>query len=225
MKKWGHLSGFHVSFLSYGPWIVQKSAFFSDDHRKKFRSVKAIYRYASGRAHYTHCCDHGRSSVYLRLISRNVCSIEGKRHVNTTPEKVLRSQNSKHNSHEGATFARSTFWHLEAIAEFLGPEEVIFHSQNSKVKVPSGVDENSRHEKPISCAVEYFSTYDLDAFFLVTNAPLVHSIELTEEWLPFAKSWVVFYLSTNILERIWMTKETHLIFNLNWKTLNKLERF
>ena len=42
MKKWGHLSGFHVSFLSYGPWIVQKSAFFSDDHRKKFRSVKAF---------------------------------------------------------------------------------------------------------------------------------------------------------------------------------------
>ena len=27
-KKWGHLSGFHVSFLNYGPWIVQKSTFF-----------------------------------------------------------------------------------------------------------------------------------------------------------------------------------------------------
>ena len=140
MKKWDHLSGFHVSFLSYGPWIVQKSPFSSDDHRKKFRSVKAIYRYASERAHYTHCSDIRRSSVYLRLISRNVCSIEGKRHVNTTPVKVLRSQNSKHNSHEGATLARSTFWHLEAIVEFLGPEEVIFHSQNGKVKVPSGVD-------------------------------------------------------------------------------------
>ena len=36
-------------------------------------------------------------------------SIEGKRHVNTTPVKVLRSQNSNHNSHEGAMFARSTF--------------------------------------------------------------------------------------------------------------------
>ena len=140
MKKWGHLSGFHVSFLIYGPWIVQKSAFFSDDHGKRFSSVKAIYRYASERAHYTHCSDLRRSSVYLRLISWNVCSIEGKRHVKTTPVKVLCSQNSKHNSHEGATFARSTFWHLEAIAEFLGPEEVIFHSQNGKVKVPSGVD-------------------------------------------------------------------------------------
>ena len=26
-KKWGHLSSFHASFLSYGPYIVQKSVF------------------------------------------------------------------------------------------------------------------------------------------------------------------------------------------------------
>ena len=28
MEKWSHLSSFHVFFLSYGPQIVQKSAFF-----------------------------------------------------------------------------------------------------------------------------------------------------------------------------------------------------
>ena len=27
LKKWGHLSSFHASFLSYGPYIVQKSVF------------------------------------------------------------------------------------------------------------------------------------------------------------------------------------------------------
>ena len=26
-KKWGHLSSFHASFLSYGPEIVHKGAF------------------------------------------------------------------------------------------------------------------------------------------------------------------------------------------------------
>ena len=28
MKNWAHLPHFHVSFLSYGPSIVKKSAFF-----------------------------------------------------------------------------------------------------------------------------------------------------------------------------------------------------
>ena len=37
--------------------------------------------------------------------------------------------------------------------------------------VDSGLDENPRYEKTISCPVDYFNTYDLDAFFLVTNAP------------------------------------------------------
>ena len=27
MKNWGHLSSFHLSFLSYGPKVAQKSAF------------------------------------------------------------------------------------------------------------------------------------------------------------------------------------------------------
>ena len=39
------------------------------------------------------------------------------------------------------------------------------------VTVDGGPDENPRYEKTISCAVDYFNTHDLDAFFLVTNAP------------------------------------------------------
>ena len=34
-----------------------------------------------------------------------------------------------------------------------------------------GPDENPGYEKEISYAVDYSNTYDLDAFFLVTNAP------------------------------------------------------
>ena len=83
--------------------------------------------------------DLRRSSIYLRLIPRNDFSIEGKRHVNTAPVKLLHSENSKHSSHVGAMFARSAIRHLEEVAAFLGPEEVIFHSQDDKVKVPIGL--------------------------------------------------------------------------------------
>ena len=79
------------------------------------------------------------SSFYLQLISRNVRSIEGKRHVDTAPVKLLRLENSKHSSHIGAMFASSTIQHLEEVARFLGPEEVIFHSQDDKIKVPIGL--------------------------------------------------------------------------------------
>lgn len=39
------------------------------------------------------------------------------------------------------------------------------------VTVDREPDENPRYEKAITYMVNYFSTYDLDAFFLVTNAP------------------------------------------------------
>ena len=39
------------------------------------------------------------------------------------------------------------------------------------VSVDGGPDENPRYQKTITCAIDYFHTYDLDAFFLVTNAP------------------------------------------------------
>ena len=54
-EKKGHLSSSHISFLSYGPQIVQKSAFllFGADLSKKPKSIKAISIYASESSHYT----------------------------------------------------------------------------------------------------------------------------------------------------------------------------
>ena len=48
-KKWGHLSSFHVSFVSYGPKIVKKVHFLQlcADLSKKSKSIKATYIYAS----------------------------------------------------------------------------------------------------------------------------------------------------------------------------------
>ena len=46
------------------------------------------------------------------------------------------------------------------------------------VTVDGGPDKNSRHRKTIECAIDYFLSQDLDAFFLATNAPVeVHLIE------------------------------------------------
>ena len=56
VKKWGHLSSFHVSFLSYDLQIVQKEHFLqfcADILCKKSKSVKAIFIYASKSSHYT----------------------------------------------------------------------------------------------------------------------------------------------------------------------------
>ena len=39
------------------------------------------------------------------------------------------------------------------------------------VTVDGGLDENPRHEKTVSYTVDYFNTFDVHAFFLVTNAP------------------------------------------------------
>ena len=52
-KKWVHVSSFHVSCLSYDPYIVKKMYFFQfcADHSKKSKSVKAIYIYAPESSH------------------------------------------------------------------------------------------------------------------------------------------------------------------------------
>ena len=49
LKKWRHLSDFHVSFLSYGPYIVKNCALFAifSNVCKKSKAVIAIYVYAS----------------------------------------------------------------------------------------------------------------------------------------------------------------------------------
>ena len=50
-------------------------------------------------------------------------------------------------------FARSTIRHLEEIEGFLGPEEVIFHSQD-KAKVPIGLTAANK-QAPLVMHVEY----------------------------------------------------------------------
>ena len=56
MKKWGHLSRFHVSLLELGSLNCPKKCIilqFCVGVSKKSKSVKEIYIYASESSHYT----------------------------------------------------------------------------------------------------------------------------------------------------------------------------
>ena len=56
MKKWGHLSCFHASFLTYGPSVVQTKVHifqFCANLSQKLKSVKAIYMYGSESSYYS----------------------------------------------------------------------------------------------------------------------------------------------------------------------------
>ena len=68
--------------------------------------------------------------------------------------KLLHSENSEHSSHVGAMFARLTIQHLEEVARFLGPEEVIFHSQENKARVPIGLTTGNK-QAPLLMHVKY----------------------------------------------------------------------
>ena len=72
-------------------------------------------------------------------------------------------------------FARSTIRHLEDIAGFLGPEEVIFHSQNDNAKVPIGLTAANK-QAPLVMHVEYkVKLLDHD-FVIVKQNKLVPSV-------------------------------------------------
>ena len=68
--------------------------------------------------------------------------------------KLLCSENSKHSSHVGTIFARSTIRHLDEVAGFLGPEEITFHSQDDKANIPIRLAP-AKKQAPLVMHVEY----------------------------------------------------------------------
>ena len=65
-----------------------------------------------------------RSATYIRLIPRNVTTLEGKRHVVTVPVRLRRAQNDLHRSHDDQHFCRATINSLESLASALSPYQV-----------------------------------------------------------------------------------------------------
>lgn len=65
--------------------------------------------------------------------------IVGKTHVITVPVKLSRVQNDLHKGHPDTKFCFSTIHHLEELASLLGPNDVLFLSQDDKARVPIGM--------------------------------------------------------------------------------------
>lgn len=80
-----------------------------------------------------------RSALYLRLLPRNSLTNEGKRHVTTVPVKLTKAQNSLHKDHVDGRFCQVTNKFMEELASLLGPESVIYLSQDDKARVPIGI--------------------------------------------------------------------------------------
>lgn len=74
-----------------------------------------------------------RTGVYTRLLPRKSNTSEGKRHVVTVPVRLRRAFIDSHKSHSDALFCRAAIGYLEDIASVLGPDQVLFISQDDKV--------------------------------------------------------------------------------------------
>ena len=89
----------------------------------------------------------------------------------------------------------SAYYHLAYMKRIRKPLEFKRSFKNLKneekqvmiVTVDGGPDEDPRYEKTVSYAVDYFNTYNLDAFFLVTNAPRFSAFNIERRMVPLSK--------------------------------------
>lgn len=94
-----------------------------------------------------------RSATYLRLLPRNFNTLEGKRHVQTVPVKLIKAQTSEHKSNHDKNFCISTITNLNCLASFLGPNQVFQISKDDKCRVPLGMT-ISKKQKSLLMRVE-----------------------------------------------------------------------
>ncbi|XP_062556883.1 uncharacterized protein LOC134221713 [Armigeres subalbatus] len=95
-----------------------------------------------------------RSGLYLRLLPKNSSTTEGKRHIRTVPVKLCKSQMDGHKKHPDGFFCTSTIRNVESLASILGPNQVIFLSQDDKAKVPIGLTAANK-QAPLMMHLEY----------------------------------------------------------------------
>ena len=88
------------------------------------------------------------------MLPHRVNTIEGKRYIDTVPVKFRRTENNFHRDHPDSKFDTATIRSLEELAYILGPEHVIFISQDDKVRVPLGVTAANK-EAPILMYLDY----------------------------------------------------------------------
>jgi hypothetical protein len=95
-----------------------------------------------------------RTATYYHLMPRDSTSIDGKRHVNTVPVRLVRASNDKHSHHQDSMFARSSIEHLYELASLLGPHDVFVISQDDKCRIPLGITA-AKCQAPLLMHMEY----------------------------------------------------------------------
>ncbi|KAJ1531396.1 hypothetical protein ONE63_000077 [Megalurothrips usitatus] len=116
-----------------------------------------------------------RTSSYRRLIPRNSATVEGKRHINTVPVKLCRAQADRYRDHQDQHFCRATINALEVVASILGPEQVIFISQDDKAKVPIGKTA-AKLQAPLLMHIKYKVRLDDHDFVVGERRQLTPSV-------------------------------------------------
>ena len=76
-----------------------------------------------------------RSATYLRLLPRRGNTSEGYRHVQTVPVKLTRPENNLYKKDKDRMFAKSFMDDLINVCKFLGPQSVLFLSNDDKARV------------------------------------------------------------------------------------------
>jgi hypothetical protein len=95
-----------------------------------------------------------RSAVYYHLQPANIRTLDGKRHINTAPVKLIRAQNTLHKDHKDAKFAAATISNLNELASLLGHDDVAMISQDDKCRVPIGITA-AKAQAPILMHMQY----------------------------------------------------------------------
>ncbi|KAG5672151.1 hypothetical protein PVAND_002304 [Polypedilum vanderplanki] len=96
----------------------------------------------------------GKSTVYYHLLPKNQKTIDGKKHIQTVPVRLIKAEKSLHQQHQDAKFCSSTINNLYELASFLGNNEVSLISQDDKAKVPIGIAA-AHHQAPLLMNLEY----------------------------------------------------------------------
>lgn len=81
-------------------------------------------------------------------------TIEGRRHKDALPIKLLRPQNSLMKDHVDGHFATATIRYLKDLAVMFGSDTVFFLSQDDKARVPIGLTA-ARKQAPLMMHLEY----------------------------------------------------------------------
>ena len=75
----------------------------------------------------------------FRLLPANIHHVDGKKHFNTVPVRLLRPQNTGRKQHVDRSFAKAVVNEVEEFACLFDPDSVCYLSQDDKARVPIGL--------------------------------------------------------------------------------------